>query len=112
MDVLRSSVKCQLTLVYLDDIGIFSKTLKERMAYAKMVSTIVKEVFVKIDVKKRAFFTNLCDKLGNVIKLGRLEVDNHTSNAIRKLEVPITANELRLLLRVCKVFRPFVLNFA
>lgn len=63
-------------------------------------------------IKTCAFSTNKIEYLGFFILLGRLEVANRSSDAIRDLKRPTTQVELRYFIATCIVFRRFVPNAA
>lgn len=94
-NIIPFSVKWLFTLVYLDDIVIFSKTLQEYIAHTKIFSKIFKEAGVTLKLIKFAFFTNRIENLGHIIKRGRFKFANHTADAIGELKIPTTVTELR-----------------
>lgn len=77
-----------------------------------MVLTVLREAYVILQPKKCTLFTNRINYLGHVLRPNRLEVSNHTADAIRELNVPTTVTELRSFLELSNMLRRFVPNFA
>lgn len=88
MEVIMSLVKWQSALVYLDDIVVFSRSLRNQINHVKQVLSILKDAGVTLKLMKCNFFTETIDYLGHVIRLRRLEIATHTTAAIKKLKLP------------------------
>lgn len=61
-------------------------------------------------MKKCLFFTDMSIKNGHVIRLGKLEVDSHTTDSMEGVNEPTKLRDLRWFLVLCNVFRHFVPN--
>lgn len=80
-------------LVYHENIVIFSQTLCEHVDYIGLVFVILKNVEVTLKLEKCAFFTKKIHCLTDVIHLGRLEVEGHTTDAERHSKAVTTQSE-------------------
>lgn len=85
MDVIILRNECLVTLVYLDTIGIFSKSLKGRIKLVQLVLMLLQNSSVTMKLKKSELFSNAMKDLGHFIHPGWLAVSQHTINAIRDL---------------------------
>ena len=112
IDVILAQVRWQYSLVYLDDIVVFSKTGEEHIDHVRSVLSLLADAGVTLKLKKCFFFTDKIDYLGHVIRPGKLQIAEHTTDAIRQLQAPTNLTELRSFLGLCNVFRRFVPNFA
>lgn len=84
MDVTLSTINWHHALVYFYDIVVISKVPKDHMKRTRSVLRLLKDAAVTLQ-QKSVFFTNRIEYLGLVIKHGKLEVANHTADAIRKI---------------------------
>lgn len=57
MDVILATVKWQLTLVYLEDIFILSKTPEEHIRHIREVSPLWSNIGVTLELEKSLVFT-------------------------------------------------------
>lgn len=82
------------------------------MTNLQQVLTLFKEAGLTVKLKELNSFSDMIDYLGHVIIIVRLEVAEHTSDAILCLQYPMNITELKSFLRLCNVFRGFVPNFS
>lgn len=106
------SVKWKFALFYLDDIVIFSRTPREHINHTQLVLSLLMGTGVTLKLKSCPFSTNKIDFLGHVIRPGRLEVANRTTDGICDLKEATTKTELRSFIGFCNVFRGSIPNFA
>lgn len=90
MDIISSSFKRQISLVYLDDTVIFSRILSEHSNFPRLVLYLLIEAGVTLKLRTCECFTNSIDYLGHLICPGRLEVANHATDARPVLKKPTT----------------------
>ena len=112
VDIILSRVKWQYALVYLDDVIVYSKTIKEHFIHVQTVLQLLRDAGVSLKLAKCSFFDQSVDYLGHVIKPGKLEVASKTVDAIRQARPPTDQTQLRSFLGMCNVYRRFVENFA
>jgi len=112
IDIILSTVKWQYALVYLDDVIIYSRSAEEHMTHVATVLRMLMEAGVTLKLRKCSLFADKVDYLGHVIRPGKLEVSEHTTDAVRDVKEPTTVTGIRSFLGLCNVFRRFVPNFA
>lgn len=56
VDVILFSLKRQQTLLYLDDVSVFSETTAKYMDYVRSVLTVLRDAVVTLNIKKCDFF--------------------------------------------------------
>lgn len=95
IDVILSQVKWQYALVYLDDVIIFSKSVDEHFSHVSTGLQLFKSAGVSLKLKKCSLFTNKVDYLGHVIRPGKLQVAERTTEAIQGLKEPSTVTGMK-----------------
>lgn len=105
MNVILATVKWQFALLYLVDIIIFSKHAYKHIEHVRQVLTLFNDAGMMLILKKSKFFTDQINYLAHVIKTGKLQVADHTADAIRDLKTPTTIMEVRSFLDLCNVFQ-------
>lgn len=108
IDVLLTTVRRQFSVVYLDDVAIFSVSADQHIAHVRSVVTLLQRTNVTLKVMKCVFFSGTVDYLGHIIRPGTLEVTEHSRKAIAGLKLPTTVTELRSFFALCNVFPSFV----
>ena len=67
-------MKCQLTLVYLDDITVFSSSFVDNISHLRTVLELFEAAGVTLRLSKSKLFHSEVDYLGHVIKPDDLDV--------------------------------------
>lgn len=112
LDIILARYRWKSCLIYLDDIIVFSKTIKDHIGHVRDVLTALQNAGASLKLKKCSFFTQSVQYLGHVIRPGRLEMANTNADAIQGFKEPTTQSELRSFLGLCNVYRRFVPNFS
>lgn len=110
VEVILSTAKWHYFEVYWYDIVVFSRSLKEHMGHLRNVLALLAPAGLTFNKNMCNFLGNKIDNLGHVIKPGRFEMADHTTDAIRDLKDPATITELKSILSPCNVFGSFVQN--
>lgn len=104
-------LKLKTCLVYMGDVIIFQKSIKDDILQADEILTTLAEAFVTLKMKKCTFFSDKVEYLVYVICPGKLKVDNvHT--VWKQAKRPTTKSELRFFLELCNVYRSFISDFT
>ncbi len=111
LDMVLSKYKWKTCLVYLDDVIIYSKTVKDHINHVDEVLTCLREAGITLKISKCSFFSDKIEYLGHVIKPGRLEVDEANTKSLRDALPPTTKTQLRSFLGLVNVYRRFIKNF-
>ena len=101
-----------ITVPYLDDCIIFSKTPEEHIKRLQQVFQRVREANPKINPTKCAFFQTEVQFLGHVISKNGLEVDPEEVKAVQNFPVPQNQTDVKSFLGICSYYRLYIKNFA
>ena len=110
-DVLRDMLD-DFVVVYLDDILIFSRTLKEHVQHVRRVleRLLHNRLFVKAE--KCRFHSDSVDYLGFIVEKGRTRADPRKIQTIMDWSVPTTRKELQSFLGFANFYRRFIRNYS
>lgn len=100
-DVTLKIVKWQLTIIYLDDIVILSRTPNEHIHHVRQDLKSLHDVRVTLNLKKWEYFTVHIAYLGHVAHLGHLKQSTQTIDTIHGHYYSTTFTELRTFLELC-----------
>lgn len=95
IDVILSTVRCQVALVYLDDDFVFSQTTPRHIEQVGIVLMFMKSAGLILTLYKCFFFTSAIDYLGHTIRHGTQEVATKTTDAMRGFRLPTKIIDLR-----------------
>jgi len=101
----------KIVIVYLDNIFIFSKTLKEHKAYIYFILTTLKQTNLYINVYKNTFYSQEIDYLGFKIRLRTIEMNNKKIEVIRYWLQSTNVKKVRGFLGFVNFYRRFVERF-
>lgn len=99
-------------LVYIGEIIIFSKSVKEHIQNVDEILIALCDAADTLKIKKSKLFSDTVEYLGHIIKPGKLEIDSAITKSLRDSKPPTTKTELQSLLRLCKVYQRFIKDFA
>lgn len=97
--------------VYLHNIIILSR-IKTNIYRMFVKSSYLQNSWRPVNLKKRHFFFRKIGYLGHVIRPGKLELTDHTTDANYNLKLPCNKTKLKLLLGFCKLYGHFVHCFT
>lgn len=106
------SLRWQVTLVYLNDILVFSKSVEDHIEEVRRVLRLPSEAGDTLKLKKCELFAETIYYLDHAIRPGRPELALHTTDAVKKIQHCTTQSELRSYLALCILFRRFGSNLA
>ena len=101
-----------ISVPYLDDCVIFSKTPEEHIKRLQQVFQRFREANLKINPTKCAFFQTKAQFLGHVISRNGLEADPEKVKAVQNFPVPQNQKEVKSFLGLCSYYRRYIKNFA
>ena len=104
--------KWKSCIVYLDDVVVFSSSIKDHILHVDEILSVLREVGVSLKFKKCEFFTDCIKYLGHIIRPGRLEIDSASTLALKKAKPPINVTQLRSFLGSTNVYRRFIEGYA
>ena len=101
-----------ITVPYLDDCIIFSKTPEEHIKRLQQVFQRFRETNLKINPTKPAFFQTKFQFLGHVVSKNGLEADPEKVKAVENFPVPQNQTDFKSFLGLCSCHRRYIENFA
>ena len=98
--------------VYIDDILVFSRTLKDHLNHLQRVIERVVEVGLKLKPSKCKFIQQELEYLGHVVSCDGLKTSSRLVEAVKKYPTPQNVQETRRFLGLSSYYRRFIPNFA
>jgi hypothetical protein len=93
-DELKSVIK-KFVLVYLDDVIIYSKTLKQHIVHKEKVLELLRKAGLKIEISKCTFFQTSVNYLGHVISQTGITPDYKKTKVIESFPTPTNIRYLK-----------------
>ncbi len=112
MNKILKPVLYESTLVYLDDIIVFSKTLDDHIRHLETVFKILAEAGLKLKLKKCDFLKEEINYLGHVVSRNGVSPNDAKIASIVNYPEPTTAKELSSFLGLASYYRKFIRAFA
>ena len=97
---------------YLDDILIYSKTLKDHRSHVRQVLERLREVGIQADVDKCEFHVQKTKFLGLIISTEGIQMDPLKVSTILDWAQPTFLCHVRLFLGFCNFYRRFIQDFS
>ena len=110
-DLLREYLY-EFTVVYLDDIMIYSKTFEDHLKHLERILTILKEANLMIKLKKCKFCEQEIEYLGHIAGKDGLKPDPKKIEKIKNLKPPTNLKEVQSIMGLCQYYRTFVQDFS
>ena len=107
MDTILAGVKWQICLVYLDDAIVFSRSPEGHLQHPDEVLTRLETAEVTLKTVKCHFFQKEVEYLCNVIRPGKVHVQEKNLRALKGLRYPETHTQMKSILCMCGVYRRF-----
>ncbi|XP_057994484.1 uncharacterized mitochondrial protein AtMg00860-like [Hevea brasiliensis] len=99
-------------VVYLDNIVVYSSTLKEHRNHLRLVFEKLRENKLFLKKEKCAFSQTRIKFLGHVIEQGKICMDQAKVKAIQEWAIPNSITELRSFLGLTNYCRRFVQSYS
>ncbi len=98
--------------IYLNNILIYSKTLKEHRTYVKEVLDKLREVDLQIDIDKCEFKIQKISFLELLIFINDLQMNSWKVDVIQSWEVSWSLTHVQIFIDFCNFYRRFIKNFS
>ena len=102
----------KFVVVYLDDIVIYSNTLKEHVEHLRKVFKILRQNELYVKKEKCSFAKEEVSFLGHRIRDGKLMMDNSKVKAIQEWDPPTKVPQLRSFLGLVNYYRRFIKGYS
>ena len=102
----------KFVVVYLDDIIIYSNTLKKHIEHLRKVFKILRQNELYVKKEKCSFSKEEVSFLGHHIKNGKLMMDNSNVKAIQECNPPTKVPQLRSFLGLVNYYRRFIKGYS
>ncbi|KAM3344010.1 hypothetical protein P3S68_026101 [Capsicum galapagoense] len=102
----------QFVVIYLDDIVVYSSSMKEHVRHLQIVFNVLRENELCVKREKCTFAQTKVQFLGHTISQGQIQMDCDKVEAIRDWEVPTKVPELRSFLGLANYYRRFILGYS
>ena len=115
LDTILSGVRWQTCLIYLDDMIIFFKDIKDiksHLGHVDEILTLLGQAGSTLKLKKCEFFQPRVDYLGHVITPGKLAVALENTKAFADCRFSRNMKQMRSFLGAANVYRRFIKNFS
>ncbi len=101
----------EFVMIYLDNVVIYFKSIAEHVKHLDWILNQLKQVGLKIKIKKYEFTKPKIKLLGHQISAEEIIPDSDKVTAIKALERPITILKLRGFLKAVGFFRKYIQGF-
>jgi len=98
--------------VYIDDIVVYSKNIKEHIQHLKKVFNIFTKYNLSINLQKCQFFKKEVEVLGHVLTPDGLKTSQNKVKSIALWDKPTNINQLRSFLGLTSYYRKFIKNYS
>lgn len=102
----------KFVIIFLDDILVYSATLKEHEAHLRLVLALLREHRLYAKASKCSFAQDKIEYLGHVISREGVATDSEKTTAMHAWPVPTNATELRGFLGLTGYYRKFVPRYG
>src|SRR6185503_18641217 len=102
----------QFVNIYLDDILIFSKTLKEHLEHIKLVLEILRRNQLYGNLKKCDFLKEEIEFLGHIVSKEGIQVDPKKTKTIDEWKPLKDVHDVRSFLGLTNYYKKFIADYA
>ncbi|GBG80409.1 hypothetical protein CBR_g30874 [Chara braunii] len=102
----------KFVVVYLDDILIYSKSVKEHAQHVETVLSLLRQHKYKVNLEKCEFGRTRILYLGHEVSAEGIRLEDAKVASIRDWPRPQTVTEVRSFLGMCGYYRNFVENYS
>ncbi len=102
----------QFCQVYLDDIIIYSKTLKKHKRHVRLVLNRLREAGLQIDIDKCEFHVQKTTFLGLLVSIERLKMNSRKVQAVVDWPTLNNLTQMQFFIGFCNFYRRFIKDFS
>ena len=112
MDLVLGGLKWSCSLVYLDDIIVFSPSFDLHLQHLRSVLQRIADSDLTLQLSKCNFCKTKLKYLGHVVSKSGVEPDPDKISAVRDYPVPTRLKEVRMFLGLTGYYRRFIRNYS
>jgi hypothetical protein len=113
MQAMNNALKgMPFTIVYLDDILIFSKSPEEHLEHIRQVLDRLRSAQLYLKLTKCEFFKPEVRFLGHIVSAEGIQADPAKVKVVASWPKPETVSDVKAFLGLAIFFRRYILNFA
>nr|CAN63369.1 hypothetical protein VITISV_016446 [Vitis vinifera] len=102
----------KFVVVYLDDIVIYSNTLKEHVEHLRKVFKILRQIELYVKKEKCSFAKKEVSFLGHRIRDGKLMMDDSKVKVVQEWDPPTKVPQLRSFIGLVNHYRRFIKGYS
>ena len=100
------------SLVFLDDIIVFSNSFQEHIADLDQVLNLIEKAGLKVSPEKCSFAKTAVNYLGHVVTASGIQVDLSKVSAVKEMIEPKCTKDVRRFIGMASYYRRFVSKFS
>ena len=112
MNLVLGGLKWSCSLVYLDDIIVFSSSFELHLQHIRSVLQRIVDSGLTLQLSKCNFCKTKLKYLGHVVSKSDMEPDPKKISAVRDYPVPTRLKEVRMFLDLTGYYRRFIRNYS
>ena len=101
----------QGVVVYIDDILIYTKTVKEHITLVRKVLQRLREYQMAISLEKSFFHVKKVDFLGYVVATDGVTMNVKKVESIKSWKAPASVRDIQIFIGFANFYRHFIKNF-
>jgi len=112
MDRVLVGLTWEVSLAFLDDIIVFSRTFEQHIERLRLVFDRLKEANLKLKASKCQLFQLRVRFLGSIVSSAGIEPDGEKVKAVVNWPIPVNLTETRAFVALASYYRRHIQNFA
>ena len=112
METILCEMRFEELLIYLDDILIWGRTVKETLGRLGKFLDKLKAANLKLKPNKCFLFQKSVQFLGHIVSDKGVSCDPSKVDSVRSWKVPSTVKELKSFLGLCNYYKKFIANYS